>query len=129
MTSHEQGTDVPSPRTRAWGAAGVWLEAAALGVACVAYAIHAFSLPEPAFAVGLAAFAGLIGAGLAVTGRGLRRGARWAVSAALTWQALQILAGANLVGVRPWLGVPAVAVGVVVGLAVVVGSRDTLRSR
>ncbi|MDN4474925.1 hypothetical protein QQX09_03530 [Demequina sp. SYSU T00192] len=108
-------------------ALGVAAEAAGMAVAAVAYAIHAASLPEPAFAVGLAAFFGLTAAGLLLVARSLHRGARWAVSAALTWQALQTLAGINLTGVRPALGVPVAALGVLVGIAVLVAGRPALR--
>ncbi len=110
-------------------AAGVGVEAGVLAVASVAYAIHALSLPEPAFAFGLAAFAALCAAGMVPVARGIVRGARWSVSAALTWQAIQILAGVNLSGIRPWLGIPVAVLGVAVGVAVVVGSRDVLSAR
>ncbi len=108
-------------------AIGVAVEAIGMAVAAVAYAVHATSLPEPAFAVGLAAFFGLTAAGLLMAARALDHGARWAVSAALTWQALQTLAGINLTGVRPALGIPVAALGVVVGVAVLVAGRSAFR--
>lgn len=122
----------PAARSRGWSVAatvGVGLEAGVLLVAAVAYGLHALSLPEPAFAVGLAAFFSLSAAGLIAVARALVRGARWAVSAAVTWQAVQVLAGVNLTGIRPWLGLPTALLAVAVGVAVVVGSRDVLRGR
>ncbi|WP_156155899.1 hypothetical protein [Demequina phytophila] len=109
-------------------AAGVALEAVALAVAATAYGIHAFSLPEPAFAAGLAAFCGLTAVGLFLVARALDRGARWAVSAALTWQALQTLAGINLMGVSPALGVPLAVLGIAAGIAVLVAGRPAMRA-
>ncbi len=117
----------PHGRMTRLAAIGVGLEALGMAVAAVAYAIHATALPEPAFAVGLAAFFGLTAAGLIMVARALDRGARWAVSAALTWQALQTLAGINLTGIRPALGVPVAILGVVVGVAVLVAGRPALR--
>lgn len=122
-----------APRTRiaAWrigAAVGLGIESAVLAVAAVAYGIHAFSLPEPAFAAGLAIFCALCAAGMVPVARGIARGARWAVSAALTWQAIQVLAGVNLTGVRPWLGASVATLGVAVGIAVVVGGRDAFRT-
>ncbi|WP_156160620.1 hypothetical protein [Demequina soli] len=130
-------TDVRKPRKsqddgplRAWGRAagiGVIAEGIALAVAGLAYGIHALSLPEPAYAVGLGAFCVLSGAGLLLVGRALVRGARWGISAALTWQVLQTLAGLNLVGARAGFGIALAAAGVVVGVLVVVAGRPALR--
>lgn len=118
------------PVTLRWVAAvAVWVEAAALAAAGIAYGVHALSLPQPMFAVGLAIFALSIAAGLGAAGRGIARGARWAVSAVLTWQALLTLAGASFLQSRPGLGVPATAIGVAVGVLTVVASRDVVAPR
>lgn len=127
MTEAHHG---PKSRSLGWSRAasrGVAVEAALLLIAAVAYAVHAFSAADPAFAAGLAAFAGIIALTLVPVARGLARRARWAVSAALTWQALLTLAGSTVAGTQPLLGYAAAAVGVVVGVMVVVASRDVLR--
>ena len=72
---------------------------------------------------------GLVAIGLVPVARAFARGTRWAVSAALTWQALQTLAGLNLASVDPMLGLPVVIAGAGVGIAVVVGSRSVLARR
>ncbi|MDN4478254.1 hypothetical protein QQX10_08960 [Demequina sp. SYSU T00039] len=121
------GSRVQSLRTAA--AVALWIEAAGLAAAGVAYGVHAFSLPQPMFAIGLAIFAVCIAVGLAFAGRGLRRGARWSVSAAVTWQALLTLAGVSLVQSRPAVGLPAAAVGAAIGVLVIVASRDVVAPR
>ena len=125
-------SDGPPSRVRvlrAAAAAAIWVEAAGLAAAGIAYGVHALSLEQPLFAVGLAVFALCIAAGLALAGRGVRRGARWSVSACLTWQALLTLAGLSLVQSRPEIGIPAAAVGAGVAVLVVAASRDILVPR
>ncbi|WP_062516068.1 hypothetical protein [Demequina gelatinilytica] len=117
----------PSGRWRRAAALGIGAEALGLGVYGGAYGIHALSLPEPAFAIGLAAFYLLVAAGLLLVARAFDRGARWSVSAALTWQALLTLAGINLTGVRPAYGIVLAVAGAGIGIAVLVGGRDALR--
>ncbi|WP_143058911.1 hypothetical protein [Demequina mangrovi] len=114
-------------------ALGIGAEALALAVYAVAYGIHATGLPEPAFAVGLALFFGFVALGLGAVARAFDHGARWSVSAALTWQALLTLAGINLTGVEhdsvhSWYGWALAAAGVGVGIAAFIGGRDALRA-
>ncbi|WP_062302828.1 hypothetical protein [Demequina subtropica] len=119
--------EAPSGRWRRAAALGIAVEALGLGVYGGAYGIHALSLPEPAFAVGLSAFYLLVAAGLLMVARAFDRGARWSVSAALTWQALLTLAGINLTGVRPAYGIVLAVAGAGIGIAVLIGGRDALR--
>ena len=122
---------VNGQRSQRWtwlraAAAGAGLEAIGYGAAGAAYAVHAVGLPEPAFAWGLAAFCGLSAAGLGALAWAMWRGRSWPATASLTWQALQVLAGLNLVGARPWLGVPLVLIGVAAGVAAAMVRRDSL---
>ncbi len=124
--SHPDEASASPWRTAA--AVGIGVEALALGVYAVAYGLHATALPEPAFAIGLACFYGLVAFGLGAVARAFRRGARWAVTASLTWQALLALAGINLTGVRPGYGAALAAVAVAVGVLVLLGGRAALRA-
>lgn len=129
MSGTETGPESRVKGLRTAAAGALWIEAAGLVIAGVAYGIHALSLPQPMFAVGLAIFAICMGGGLALAGRGLRRGARWSVSASLTWQALLTLAGLSLLQSRPAVGVPAAVVGAAIGVLVVIASRDIVARR
>lgn len=127
MTEPHHG---PTSRSGGWSraaAVGLGFEAGLLGVAAVAYAMYAFSSPEPEFTAGLAAFAGIVAMTLVPVARGLARGARWAVSAAVTWQVLLTLAGVTVAGTQPLIGSVAAMLGVAVGIAVVIAGRDALR--
>ena len=129
MSEAESAPESRVSGLRGAAAVAVWIEAAALGIAGVAYGVHALSLEQPAFAVGLAIFALCIATGLVMAGASLRRGARWPVSAILTWQALLALAGASLIESRPEIGVPAAVAGAGIGVLVVAASRDVVAPR
>lgn len=98
----------------------VALEAVAIVVAPVFLLIEAFSgdgEDSRGFAVGLTVMAVLIGAGLAVCARGVARGERWTRGPVVTWQLVQ--AGVAMpvsASATWWIGVPLLAVAVVVGV-------------
>jgi hypothetical protein len=96
------------------------LEAVAIAVAPVFLLIEAFGgngENSRGFAIGVTAMALLIAAGLAVCARGVLRAERWTRGPVVTWQLLQggvampVSASATW-----WIGVPLLAVAVVVGV-------------
>lgn len=98
----------------------VVLEAVAIVVAPVFLLVEAFGgdgEDSRGFAVGLTVMAVLIGVGLLVCARGIARAERWTRGPVVTWQLLQ--AGVAMpvsASATWWIGVPLLAVAVVVGV-------------
>lgn len=107
------------------------LEAAALLAVSVVYAIYAATGADVEVipTLGIAAFALMMAAGVAVTARGFARGARWSRGAALTWQVLQAAAAAAMIGAVPWAAVAILLVSAAVAAAAMRASaRDQAAS-
>jgi hypothetical protein len=73
---------------------------------------------EPGAAIALAVVVLVIGAGLAFCARGVAHGLRWSRGPVLTWQLLQAGVGMPVSTAQPLVGVPLLAVAIVVGVLI-----------
>ena len=98
----------------------VGLEALLLLAGAVFLVVEGLSADHesPAAAFALAAVAITVGVGLAVCARGVAGGLRWTRGPVLTWQLLQAGVGMPVSTTRPLIGVPLLAVSIVVGVLI-----------
>ena len=98
----------------------VGLEALLLLAGAVFLVVEGLSADQesPAAAFALAAVAVTVGVGLAVCARGVAGGLRWTRGPVLTWQLLQAGVGMPVSTTRPLIGVPLLAVAIVVGVLI-----------
>jgi hypothetical protein len=114
-----RGEDHPAaPRTRILVAAGVAFEALLVAAGAVTSAIASATggAQDRLGALFLAVTALALAAGLGAVADGVRRGARWARTPTLVWQALQVIVG--LTGLPIAAGVPLAVLAVAVGYGV-----------
>jgi len=118
MPGREDDAPVPAPRRRLLVAAGVALEALLVAAGAVASAVTSATgnAQDRIGALFLAVTALALAAGLAAVALGVRRGARWARTPTLVWQALQVIV--SLTSLPPVAGVPLAVLGVAVGYGV-----------
>ena len=102
-------------------AALVGLEAAALLAGSVALVVEAVTSGSgnPGATIALAVVVVIVGAGLAFCARGVAQGRRWTRGPVLTWQLLQAGVAMPVSTTRLWwIGVPMLAVAIVVGVLI-----------
>ncbi len=102
----------------------VWVEAVALVVAAVAYAVHGvMGSDDTQLSWALAIMIGVLAVPLVAAARALGKGRRWGRSYGLMWQVLQVAAGWYLLGEWPMLGVAVMAVALAAAVAIVLDTR------
>ncbi len=113
MTSTPEGRLALRPHALAWGAALlVGLESLALLAIAAVYIARAVTGQAPAdAAIAIAALVAVAAAALGAALWGLLRGARWPRGLIVTWQLLQVAAGALLVQWSWAWGLAAIAAG------------------
>lgn len=118
--SNEQNPERSDNRLPLLVAALVGIEAVLLLVGAGFLLVEALTGQDNlAAAIFLAAIAIVVGAGLAICARGVVRGLRWTRGPVLTWQLLQAGVAMPLSTSRAWwVGVPLLAVSIVVGVLI-----------
>jgi hypothetical protein len=119
--SDEQSPEHTGNRLAWLVAALVGLEAAALLAGSVALVVEAVTSDRgnPGATIALAVVVVIVGAGLAFCARGVAQGRRWTRGPVLTWQLLQAGVAMPVSTTRLWwIGVPMLAVAIVVGVLI-----------